>query len=76
MTRQTNPALAAFGVLGTLGTAWMISAFTVMITVGVVHSWWPLVPTMPFTVALALGAVKVGAVAIGQFLGELLKVSR
>jgi hypothetical protein len=76
MNRRSNPALAAFGVLGAIAVGWQIVSFTLMITVGVVHSWWPLIPTMPYTVALAIGAVKTAATCIGSFLGEALKADR
>lgn len=58
--------LAALAVI-TLG--WLAGAAILMNVVGIVHAWWRFVPTMPYSVALKIGA----AYLIAALIAELLK---
>jgi hypothetical protein len=65
--------MKAFGVVGLLATIWLAGAWMLMLMVGVVHTWWPLVPTLPFTVALPLAAIKMLSALIAGVLSQIAK---
>jgi len=66
-------ALKLLGILAALTLAWLMGALALMVTVGVVHSWWPFIPTMPYTVALAIAGIKFISAIVGQIFGETIK---
>jgi hypothetical protein len=69
----SSGCLVAFGIVGLLGVAWLLVSTTLMVTVGIVHSWWPLVPTMPFTVAFILAGIKLLITLVLTVIGEAWK---
>lgn len=71
----SSTLLSLFGLLGLFAILWAAAATILMITVGVLHSWWPLVPTMPFTVAIVLAGIQVLAAGIGGIINETWKAA-
>jgi hypothetical protein len=51
---------------------WFISAYCMMITVGIAHgSWWSFIPTMGYFTALALTFIPYAVSVVGTLLKEL-----
>lgn len=73
--RDSNAALKVLGVIGAFALAWPIGAYALMLMVGVVHAWWPLVPSMPYTVALTIAVLKGAAVLAGVTLGRIARAA-
>jgi hypothetical protein len=58
--------LKLFAILAGIGlVAWAMAAWSLMVTVGNVHAWWPHIPTMSFGTAMSISfpALLVGVLA-------------
>jgi hypothetical protein len=57
-----------FLLFGTV-VAWLLNAWYFLILIGVVHSWWTLVPTMGWHTSLVVSGLIVIAAIAGKVLG-------
>jgi hypothetical protein len=49
--------------------AWLVSAWSLMLMVGIAHlDWWSVIPLMSYGTAVSITAVSVAAVVLGQVL--------
>jgi CHASE2 domain-containing sensor protein len=68
--RGDRGALKALAAITLVVSSVPVGAWWLLLLVGIVHAWWPLVPTMPFTVAFVIAATKllfvVGATVVTE----------
>jgi hypothetical protein len=57
-------------MLCSLVVIWILNAWYFMVFIGIVHSWWLLVPVMGFHVALILSGLVVAAIFVGRFISS------
>ncbi len=62
-----------FAAFGIILLAILAGGWSLMLLVGLIHDWRPLVPTMPYSVALVLCTFRAVSATLGQFVGGMAK---